>query len=97
MDGNGNDNGSGNGVGNGDDSDNKNNSDSGNGSGYDNNRGGKDSKNKLLTKLIDTTELISTRHDRLSFALGYSKGLSIKLWIFYKQKDSITLELLGFS
>jgi hypothetical protein len=52
---------------------------------------------KLPTKLMDTTELISTRHDCLSFAPKYSKGLSLKLWIFYKQKGSIALELLGFS
>jgi hypothetical protein len=52
---------------------------------------------KNHTKLMDTTELISTRHDCLSFAPGYSKGLSLKLWIFHKQTDSKALELLGFS
>ena len=52
----------------------------------------------FVLKLMDTTELIYTRHDRLSFAPGYSKGLSLKLWIFHKRKGSIAvLELLGFS
>ena len=52
---------------------------------------------KLCTKLMDTTELISTRHDCLSFALRYNKSPSLKLWIFHKRKGSIALELLGFS
>ena len=43
---------------------------------------------------MDTTELISTRHDCLSFAPEYRKGLSLKLWTFHKQKVSIALELL---
>ena len=38
--------------------------------------------------LMDATELISTRHDRLSFVTRYSKGLSLKLCIFHKQKGS---------
>ena len=38
------------------------------------------------TKVLDTTELISTRHDCLSFTPGYSKGLSLKLWIFFISK-----------
>jgi hypothetical protein len=42
---------------------------------------------------MDTTELISTRHDRLSFALRYSKGLSLMLRIFYNQKGSIALSI----
>jgi len=48
------------------------------------------------TKVLDTTELISTRHDCLSFAPGYSKGLSLKLWIFFhKQKDSKAPSKMG--
>ena len=51
----------------------------------------------LHTKLKDTIELKSTRHGCLSFEPRYSKGVSLKLGIFHKQKGSIALELLGFS
>jgi hypothetical protein len=39
---------------------------------------------KKCTKLLDTAELISIRHDCLSFAPRYSKGVSLKLWIFHE-------------
>jgi hypothetical protein len=45
-------------------------------------------RTKKCTKLMDTTEPISTRHEHLSFAPRYSKGLSLELWIFQMQKGS---------